>query len=434
MKREAWKNWAGNVRCRPAKVMKPSSIEELIETVRTNTKHGHRMRVAGSGHSYSPIVSTDGILLSLDKLRGIEDVDPEANEATVLAGTKLQSLGDLLWDQGMAMSNLGDTHAQALAGAISTATHGSGITLGSVSTQVIGFTLVTAAGELLECSPQQHPEIFKAAQVSMGALGIIVKVRLKLLSRYKLREVRRRRDLESVLAEVHKSIREHRHFEFWFWPDTSRVSVRARDISEARITETAFSRFWEDIVFENGALWLVSVLSDLIPSLADTFSRLSARLDTKGEKVDRSYRILTTPRLVRLTEMEYAVPAEAGPDCLREIKKFIDQSDIPINFPIQYRYVAADDAYLSPFYKQDSALIDLQQYIGLPHEEYFRAGEAIFKKYGGRPHWGKLHHRTAEELRELYPMWDKFHEIRRSLDPNNVFMNDYLRRVLGDSA
>lgn len=434
MKRATWKNWAGNVRCRPVRLLKPSSIEEVIEVVRTGIKDGHTIRVAGSGHSYSPIVSTDGILLSLDKLQGIENVDPKTNEATVLAGTKLRSLGNLLWDQGMAMSNLGDTHAQALAGAISTATHGSGITLGSLSTQVAGFTLVTAAGELLECSPQQHPEIFKAAQVSLGALGIIVKVRLKLLSRYKLREVRRQRDLESVLAEVGKSIREHRHFEFWYWPDTSRVSVRARDITDAPITETAFSRFMEDIVFENGALWLFSVMSDMIPSLADTISRLSAKLDTEGENVDRSYRILATPRLVRLTEMEYAVPVEAGPDCLHEIKAFIDQSDVPINFPIQYRYVAADDAYLSPFYKQDSALIDLQQYIGLPNEEYFKAGEAIFKKYGGRPHWGKLHHRTADELRELYPMWDKFHEIRRSLDPNNVFMNDYLRRVLGDSV
>ncbi len=429
MKHTIWKNWAGNVQCRPAELLKPSSLDELVEVVRTHVKRGRTIRVAGSGHSYNTIVSTNGTLLSLDKLQGIENIDQKANEATVFAGTKLHALGDPLWKHGLAMANLGDTHAQALAGAISTATHGSGIQLGSVSTQVVGFTIVTAAGELLECSLQHEPEIFKAALVSLGALGVIAKIRLKLLPRYHLREVRGKRDLESVLTDIDKSIHAHRHYEFWYWPDTASASIRMRDMTDAPMTENAFTRFMEDMVVENGALWLVSALSSLIPALADDFSRLSAKLDTEGEQIDRSYRILTTPRLVRLTEMEYAVPAAAGPDCLREIKKFIDKSDIPINFPIQYRYVAADDAYLSPYYKQNSALIDLQQYIGLPHEEYFKAGEIIFKKYGGRPHWGKIHYRTAEELQELYPMWDKFHEIRRRLDPDNVFINDYLRRV-----
>jgi FAD-linked oxidoreductase len=432
MKHKPWKNWAGNVQCSPAELVTPSSLEELVEVVRTHAKRGRSIRVAGSGHSYSSIVSTNGTLISLRKLQGIEAIDQKALAATVLAGTKLRALGDPLWNHGLAMVNLGDTHAQALAGAISTATHGSGIQLGSISTQIAGFTLVTAAGELLECSPQQEPEIFKAAQVSLGSLGVIAKVRLKLLPRYHLREIRCKSDLESVLAGIGKSIHAHRHYEFWYWPDTARASVRIRDTTNAPITENALTRFWEDIVYENLALWLVSALSDLIPSLADDFSRLSARLDAESQKVDRSYRILATPRRVRLTEMEYAVPAEAGPDCLREIKSFIDKSDIPINFPIQYRYVAADDAYLSPYYKQASALIDLQQYISLPHVEYFKAGELIFKKYGGRPHWGKIHYRTAAELRELYPMWDKFHEVRRRLDPHHVFMNDYLREVLGE--
>ncbi len=424
-----WKNWAGNVQCRPAEIMKPASLNELAEAICSSAKAGRTIRVAGSGHSYNDIVSTNGVLISLDKIQGIENVDLTANTATVWAGTKLWRLGKPLWEKGLAMINLGDTHAQALAGAISTATHGSGIKLGNISTQVEGFTLITADGKIRECTRQDNPELFNATQVSLGALGVIAKVRLKLLPRYHLHEIRRKMKLEPVLAEIDKAIQAHRHYEFWYWPDTDRVSVRTRDMTAAPVTENVLKRFWEDIVLENWGLIVISKLCDLIPALADELSLLTARLDTEGEKVDRSYHVLATPRMVRLVEMEYAVPAEAGPECLREIKRFIDKSEVPINFPIQYRYVAADDAYLSPYYGRDSALIDLQQYIGLPYEEYFKAGEAIFKKYRGRPHWGKIHYRTASELRELYPNWDCFHAIRKSLDPNGMFMNDYLRRV-----
>ena len=424
-----WKNWAGVVQCQPAEILKPASIDELTEMIYSRAKAGHSIRVVGSGHSYNDIVSTKGTLISLDKIQGIEDIDSTAQTATILAGTKLRSLGKPLWQAGYAMINLGDTHAQSLAGAISTATHGSGIKLGSLSTQVVGLTLITADGKIHECSAEREPELFKAAQVSLGALGVIAKVRLKLLPRYNLREIRRNFTIDSVLAEIDKAIHMHRHYEFWYWPDTERVSGRMRDLTEAAITENAFKRFWENIVIENWGLGLISKLSQFIPALADELSWLSARLDSEGEKVGRSYHVLATPRLVRLVEMEYAVPAAVGPECLREIKKFIDRSEIPMNFPIEYRYVAADDVYLSPYYGRDSALIDLQQNIGLPYEEYFKAGEAIFKKYDGRPHWGKIHYRSSSELRDMYPRWEEFQAIRRSVDPGGIFMNDYLRRV-----
>ena len=426
---KTWKNWAGIVRCQPREILKPASLDELAEIVYGRAKAGHAIRVVGSGHSYNDIVSTNGTLISLDNMQDIEMIDQITNTATIWAGTKLRDIGKPLWEAGYAMINRGDTHAQSLAGAVSTATHGSGVKLGSVATQVAGLTLVTADGKIRDCSAESDAELFKAAQVSLGALGVIAKVRLRLLPRYHLHEVRRNLKLEPVLAEIENARQAHRHYEFWYWPDTERVSVRRRDMTTASITENVWSRFWEDIVLENWGLGLLSKLCDWFPTLADELSALSAKLDAQGEKVDRSYRVLATPRYVRLVEMEYAVPAEAGPECLREIKSFIDRSATPIYFPIQYRYVAADDAYLSPYYGRDSALIDLQQYIGLPYEDYFKAGEAIFKKYGGRPHWGKIHYRNAEELRELYPQWEKFHAIRRAVDPNGIFMNDYLRRV-----
>lgn len=394
---------------------------------------GQSVRVAGSGHSYSELVRTDGILISLERLRGIVEADPSTPEVTVWAGTRLRDIGDPLWDRGFAMENLGDTHAQALAGAISTATHGSGLRLGSLSSQVVGLTLVTAAGERIDCSKHERPELFSAARVGLGCVGVISRVRLRVQPAYRLLMETRREGLESVLGSIEERLR-HRHFEFWYWPDSSDVVTRTSGVTERPITESTIGRFFRQMVEENAVVWALSTLARHVPSWADEISRLQARHMSEGERVDRAYRILATPRLVKLVEMEYAVPADAGPDCLREIKAWLDRSDVPVSFPIQYRYVAADDIPLSPYCRRESALIDLQQFGGMPHEEYFRAGEEIFKRFEGRPHWGKLHGRDASELRDLYPDWDRFQSLRREWDPDGVFMNDYLRRVLGEAS
>ena len=432
MGRRTWENWTGNVRCRPAVIVRPRNEAQVADAIRRAVAAGRHVRVAGSGHSYAEIVSTSGTLISLERMRGIESVDPDHSQATVWAGSRLRTLGDPLWKRGLAMENLGDTHAQALAGAVSTATHGSGIELGSLSSQVVGLTLVTATGDVVECSEQREPELFKAARVGLGCLGVITRVRLRVQPRYVLGMSSRLEDLETVLGEVEERLRS-RHFEFWYWPDSESVSSRTSEVADARVSENALERFLKQIVLENGGLWVLSSIAKAIPAWAEEVSGLQARLATTGYRVDRPYRILATPRLVKLVETEYSVPARAGPDCLREVKAWIDRSDLPITFPIQYRYVAAEDDYLSPYYGRDTAMIDLQQFKGMPHAEYFQAGEAIFKRYEGRPHWGKLHTRTADELRPLYPEWDQFQAVRRRWDPAGVFMNDYLRRVLEPS-
>lgn len=418
------------MRCTPAEVTRPRSEEEVAEAVRRAAEAGRNVRVAGSGHSYSAIVATGGTLISLERLKGVKDVDEDRSEVTVWAGSRLRTLGDPLWKRGVAMENLGDTHAQALAGALSTATHGSGVKLGSLSSQVVGLTLVTAAGEVVECSAEREPELFQAARAGLGCLGVITRVRLRVLPRFHLLMRVRREQLATVLAEMDERL-EHRHFEFWYWPDTGRVLSRTSDVTDREPTERALERFFTQYVVENGAVWVLSNLAKAIPRWADEISGLQGRLGGEEDKVDRSYRVLATPRLVKLVEMEYAVPAQDGPDCLREVKAWLDGSEVPVSFPIQYRHVAAEDGYLSPYHGRATAMIDIQQFKGMPYEEYFAAGEAIFTRYGGRPHWGKLHFRTADELRELYPRWDDFQAVRRRWDPAGVFMNDYLRRVLG---
>jgi FAD-linked oxidoreductase len=425
-----WRNWAGTVTCTPAEVVRPRDEAGVVDAVRRAVAAGRRVRVAGSGHSYSPLVHTDGMLISLERLTGIAAVDDARSEVTVWAGTRLRDLGGPLWDRGYSMENLGDTHAQAVAGAVATATHGSGIELGSLSSQVVGLTLVTAAGELVECSAEREPELFAAARVGLGCLGVVTRLRLRVLERHNLAMSTRNEPLDAVLATIGPRLA-HRHFEFWYWPDSANVLSRTTDITGRAATAGGLERFVRQIVIENGAFLALSVTARALPSLASRVSRLQARLGGADDRIDRSYRVLATPRHVKLVEMEYAVPASAGPDCLREIKAWLDASDVPVSFPIQYRYVAAEDAYLSPYHGRASALIDLQQFKGMPYREYFEAGEAIFRRHAGRPHWGKLHGRTATELRELYPRWDDFHAVRRRWDPAGVFLNHHLRTVLG---
>jgi FAD-linked oxidoreductase len=424
-----WHNWNGNVRCTPAEIVRPRSEDEVAEAIRAAVGAGRNVRVAGSGHSYAPIAATDGTLISLERMTGVESVDEARGEATIWAGSRLRTLGDPLWQQGFAMENLGDTHAQALAGAISTATHGSGIELGSLSSQVVGLTLVTATGDVVECSAEREPELFNAARVGLGCLGVITRVRLRVLPRYVLSMTSANEDIDKVLGEMDERLKS-RHFEFWYWPDSTTVSTRTTAITDKKVTENALDRFFKQIVMENWGVWVVSNIAKTFPRWADEMSRLQAKLGAKGERVDRPYRLLATPRNVKLIECEYAVPAEAGPDCLREVKAWLDASDVPISFPIEYRYVAAEDSPLSPYYGRPTAMVDLQQFKGMPYEEYFAAGEEIFKRYEGRPHWGKLHTRTADELRPLYPEWDRFRALRQQWDPGCVFMNDYLRGVL----
>lgn len=424
-----WHNWAGNVRCTPAEIVRPRTEAEVAEAVRAAVRAGRHVRVAGSGHSYNDIAATDGTLISLERMRGIESLDAAAAEATIWAGSRLRTLGDPLWRDGMAMENLGDTHAQALAGAVSTATHGSGIRLGSLSSQVVGLTLVTATGDRVECSEDIEPDLFRAARVGLGCLGVVTRVRLRLEARYLLAMTTRRESLDTVLANLDERLA-HRHFEFWYWPDTDLVLSRTTDVTDEPITENALKRFFEQVVVENGALWVLSALTTVRPAWAKQVSRLQARFSGEGRKVDRAYRVLASPRLVKLLETEYAVPAERGPDCLREVKAWLDRSPEPVSFPIEYRYVAAEDSYLSPYFERASAMIDVQQFRDLPHEAYFAAAEEIFARYDGRPHWGKLHGLGAAELRPLYPRWDDFQRVRARWDPDGVFTNDYVRRVL----
>jgi FAD-linked oxidoreductase len=426
-----WQNWSGSVACDPAAIVYPTTLDEIIAVVKEARAARKHIRAVGSGHSFTPLVSTNESLISLDNYAGVESIEADKNLVTVRGGTKIKQLGELLYGLGLAQENLGDIDVQSIAGAISTGTHGSGIKFGSISTQVAALKLVTGTGEVIECSETQNREIFKAAQVSLGALGVIVSVTLRCVPAYKLHYVWRKGSLSDCLANIEKYRAENRNFELYWIPYTDAVLLKFMNQTDAPVKEKNLFRRFNEIVLENGVLWLLCEICRLFPAQTPNVARVIANLISNGEDINYSHRIFATPRLVRFQEMEYNLPVEHFPMVLREIDECIRRERIQVHFPLECRFVHSDDIPLSPAHGRESAYIAVHMYKGMAYRAYFDAVESIFKKYEGRPHWGKLHTRCAEDLSQLYPQWQAFQVVRDSLDPDGVFINDYLRDLLG---
>ena len=425
-----WSNWSGSVQCNPKEILKPSSIEEIQSIVKRCSEKKSNIRVVGSGHSFTSLVSTNDTLISLDNYQGLENVDKEKKQAVIRAGTKLKALGELLLSNGLAQINLGDIDVQSIAGAASTGTHGTGVTFGSVATQIVELTLVTAKGDVVVCSETENKEIFKAAQVSIGALGIVVKVKLQCVPAYKLKYIRQKMNLDDCLNNLEKYKTENRNFEFYWFPHTNTIQAKTLNETNEEPIKATFIKYFNDMVMENGAFKVLSELSRIFPAFSKTVSKISAAGVSGGMDINHSNRIYATPRLVKFQEMEYNLPAEHGIQILNEIRDCINKNNFRVHFPIEVRWVKGDDIYLSPAYQRDSIYIAVHMYKGMEYRTYFDAIEAIFKKYNGRPHWGKMHTLTTNELSQRYPKWNEFQAIRKQLDPDGLFMSDYLKKLM----
>lgn len=426
-----WHNWSSSVKSVPKALVRPSSLTELAELVSSYRKDGRHVRVVGAGHSFTPLVQTDDILMSLDNMQGIEAIDTETNHVTIWGGTKLHKLGNDLLNKGLAQENLGDIDVQSIAGAISTGTHGTGIRFGTIPNQVVGLTLVTGTGEILECSEEQHPDIFKAAQTSFGVLGIIAKVTIRAVPAKRLHYKGHRERLSSVLANLERYKQENAHFEFFWFPNTDWVQAKFINETDLPITKTNFLGTLNEIVLENWVYWVISEMCRFVPSFSTTASRISASAIANIDEVDYSHRLFATPRMVRFQEMEYNLPAHHLPTVLEQVRASIKEHQTRVHFPIECRFVKGDDIWLSPAYQRDSAYIAIHMYKGMPYTTYFRQAEAIYQSYQGRPHWGKMHTLDHHTLSQLYPRWSDFLHIRQQLDPEGIFLNDYLRVLLG---
>jgi FAD-linked oxidoreductase len=427
-----WRNWAGDERCCPAAVEIPSSIEEVSEAIARAGVSGRRVRVAGAGHSFSDIALTDGSQLRLDRLTRVLDVDRSAGLVRVQAGITIRELSRRLAEHGLAMENLGDIDAQSVAGAISTATHGTGARLRNISAQVVELTLVLADGSTLECSEDRDPELFRAARVGLGALGVIAEVTLRCVPAFTLRGVDAPAPLADTLARFEALTQDNDHFEFFVFPHTDTALTRTNNRTEQHARPRRRAReYANDVLLTNHAFELICRAGRRFPRRIPELNRLVTRLAGSATRVDRSDRIFASPRLLRFTEMEYALPREHTPEAVRRVLATIEQEGFAVPFPIEVRTVAPDDALLSTAAGRDSGFVAVHMYRGMEWKSYFRAVEAIMDELGGRPHWGKRHFQTAATLRSRYPDWERFQAVRARLDPEGRFANAWTDRVLG---
>lgn len=429
-----WSNWGRVESADPVWVARPTSVDEVIDVVRQARELGLTVKAIGAGHSFTAIAAAPGILIDLAGLDGLIAVDADKRRVTLAAGTNLYQLPALLQPHGLAMENLGDIDRQTIAGATSTGTHGTGGAFRGLSAQIVALRMVTAEGGILTVSETENAELLPAARLGLGALGILVEVTVQCVPAFVLHAVERPEPLEEVLGSFQTRVNTADHFEFYWFPHTDSVLTKTNTRLPAdapRQPLGRLSRWVDDELLANGVFAATCGTGRLLPAAIPGINRLATRLTGNREFTDISTSVFTTQRSVRFREMEYAIPREQVPDAVRDIRTLIADRGWRISFPIEVRAAAADELWMSTAYGRESGYIAVHRYWRENHLEYFRAVEGILRGYGGRPHWGKIHFQDAASLAPLYPRFHEFTAVRDRLDPDRLFTNPYLDRVLG---
>jgi FAD/FMN-containing dehydrogenase len=397
-----WTNWVGNQSFTPGFAAAPRDEEEVAALVAQAAERGAGVRVAGAGHSFTPVVETGGVLLDLSALRGVVATDAERKRATAMAATRIHDFYEPLWDAGLALRNQGDIDTQQIAGAVATATHGSGTRYTSLSGVVRGVRLVTAGGDVRDIG-EDEPDLLRAAQVAVGMLGVVTRLELEVTETYRLREQVGLRSWDDVMEHWDELVSEHRHFGFFWLPTEESAALYNLESHGERLTDQCY----------------VKVYDEVGPDVPDD--------DTEGRRVDRCYRIFPMVYDPNFHELEYFVALERGPEALQAMRELMLSSLPESVYPLEVRTVGRDDAFLSPQYETDTTVISVSGKPGTDYWDYLRSVDALLAEFDARVHWGKLHFMTPERLHALYPRAADFIAIRRELDPDGVFLNDHLR-------
>jgi FAD-linked oxidoreductase len=429
-----WRNWGRSESAHPQLVAHPTSVDEVVEVVRFARERGLAVKAIGAGHSFTGIAVAPGIQIELSGLQGLISVDVERGRVTLAAGTNLYRLPELLGPHGLALENMGDIDRQTVAGATSTGTHGTGSGFTGLAGQIVGVVLVTADAAILRIDETENAELLPAARLGLGALGVLVEVTIQCVPAFVLDARERPESFDAVLDEFDARSRSVDHFEFYWFPHTQTVLTKTntRMPGDTPTKPLGAVREWVDDRFmSNAVLALISRAGHAFPKVTPPINRLATRLTGNRDFRDSSPRVFASPRTVRFREMEYAIPRAAIPQALRQVRALIEDRGWIISFPIEVRVASADELWLSTAQGRESGYIAVHRYYREDYDEYFRAVEQIMRGFGGRPHWGKIHFQDAESLGALYPHHSDFVAVRDRLDPERVFANPYLERVLG---
>ena len=426
-----WTNWARTETAEPAAVVRPRDVDEISRVLRAAADAGRRVKAVGSGHSFTGVAVTDGVQLRLDRLGRRLDVHGDGL-VTVGAGWPLHALGPALAAQGLAMSNLGDIDVQTISGAIGTGTHGTGGRFGGISDQVRGLELVLADGSVVQGSADDDPDLFQSARVGLGAFGVVTAVTLQCEPAYALHAVETPMPLAQVLDALDAFIAANEHFEFYWFPHTHRTLTKRNNRVPSGTPLAPLGKlrsFVDDDLLSNRVFEVVNRVATLVPRTVPRINAVSARALSAREFTDASYKVFASTRSVRFRESEWAMPRAALREVLREIDSWVERSGERLPFPVEVRFGAADEPWLSTAHGRDTAWVAVHQYHRMDHTRYFDAVQAILRDYEGRPHWGKMHSLDAAQLAELYPRFADAMAVRDRVDPGRLFGNDYLERV-----
>lgn len=426
-----WRNWAGNQQSRPCVVVQPTTEQDVINAIRLATQSGLRVKAIGSGHSFTAISKPEEMMLDMSKLNAVIEVNAVNDVVRVQSGIVLSELNKYLEKHGLSMPNLGDVAYQSLAGSMSTSTHGTGVARTGLAAQIVGFRMVLASGEVVVCSADQNQEIFHCGRVSLGALGVVTEYSIRVVPLFNLHAVESPMLISDVLSQFQDLITDNDFFEFYWIPHTKWALTKSNNVTNLPADPPARLSTWlHKMVLENYAFGLLCRIGKAFPGLIPRFATMLPGAG-RVEFVNVSHRVFSSKRLVRFYEMEYSISIDAVSRAMHEIMQMIEQRDLKISFPIEVRCTGRDDIPLSTSTGRESAYIAVHMYQGCDYDEYFTAVEEILLKYEGRPHWGKIHYLDGIQLSSLYPEYQRFIEVRNQLDPEGVFTNDYLRRVLG---
>jgi len=418
-----WKNWSEVQQCQAQSLAAPADEQALCELLRNA---GGTVRCVGAGHSFTPLVPTNDTIVSLERMSGVLSHDKASLTATLRAGTRLAMISRQLDSQGLALRNLPDIDMQSLAGAISTGTHGTGASLQALHADVTALRLVSPQGEVVEWDEVRHPEQMAAARVSLGSLGVITQATMRVVPSFSLHRKVWLRPVNELLEQAPELARKHRHFEFYYLPFTGYAAAITHDEYKGGDVLVPHSQD-EDMLRD------LRRLRDWLGKFPDLRRWTAGKLidpDLSEEAKNRSWKLLSTARPTRFNETECHVPREAGIACVREVIAALEKRN-EVFFPMEFRFVKGDDAWLSPFYKRDSCSIAVHAAHGEPYDYLLSDIGPIYRKYGGRPHWGKLHNLGAKELAGLYPRWNDFLALRQQMDPKGRMLNQHLRSLFG---
>ncbi|MFT3715987.1 MAG: D-arabinono-1,4-lactone oxidase [Gordonia sp. (in: high G+C Gram-positive bacteria)] len=430
-----WRNWGRTAQCTPSRLIAPQSVDELAAAVQAAAERKETVKPAGAGHSFSEIAVAPGIQVSMTGLSGLLDVDAARSRVTLGAGTHLYEIPGLLEPHGLAMANLGDVDRQTISGATSTGTHGTGLKYGGISTQIRGLELVDGHGRVRTLG-EDGPDL-KAAALGLGALGVITSITLQCVDAFSMRAHEAPASADEAIGTFLDRVRTEDHYEFYWFPHTNCTLTKTNTRMPAHTEASGPSRlrrYIDDELLSNDLFGVLCGVSAQVPAVVPGINQVAGRVLSERTFTDRSDKVFISSRKVRFREMEYALPLEAVPEALRELRAMIDRRRHKVSFPVEVRAAAADDLMLSTASGREAGYIAVHRY----HRDdpsasttYFRDVEDIMIAHEGRPHWGKMHTRDADYLRGVYPRFDDFLTVRDAYDPDRTFANPYLRHVLG---